>query len=379
MNRHNRVGLKQEIVRDFVADLFRTPGAAVVRRRLLAQGKRAVGYIGWVGHDNLGDEVMFEAIHQAISEFPLFNLFPEPGERLLAHFGLGGPAVFRAALLGGGTLINPLRLPLARLLKAQGLPIYTVGTGVGNPGFGISHSDNDSLQEWADILSQSRFVSVRGPLSEELLRQAGITHAEVIGDPALALTPDAAPVFRSKQRLILNLSHEDPGQRGAGYERFFQAVGDLAKEFAANGGEVLGVALGKGDRQALEAFRRRTGLSTMRIEDHRRSGEKFLNTVSGSYAVVSVRLHAAVLASCVGVPSVLLAYRSKCQDFMSSMGMEQFAVPLSEEMDPSTVQDRFRLILSSFVTGPELYSRALFWKHKQQEYYKRLSAALFVE
>jgi polysaccharide pyruvyl transferase WcaK-like protein len=372
----DRVSLNWPLVRDFAADLLRTPRAAARRRHLLRQNQRAVGYIGWVGHDNLGDEVMFEAIRKAVRQLPMLTLFPEPGERLLAQWGLGGPALFRAVLLGGGTLINPLYLPLARLLKAQGLPIYTIGTGVGNPGFGISHRDDDSLQEWADILRESPFISVRGPLSEELLRRAGLTHVQVVGDPALALTPDVAPVFRSRPRLVINLSQENPRQRGETYGRFFQAVGDLAKHFAADGGEVVGVVLGEGDRQVLEAFRQERSLSALSIEDHRRSGESFLSTVSGAHAVISVRLHAAVLASCVGVPSLLFAYRSKCQDFMSSMGVEQLAIPVTEEANASAIRDRFLQTLSNPLLGPQLYERALFWKRKQEEYYQRLSAEL---
>ncbi|MBV9224413.1 MAG: polysaccharide pyruvyl transferase family protein [Acidobacteriaceae bacterium] len=378
MNRNNRVSfhvnLDRQLVRNFAEDLLRLPDAAARRWRLLKQQKRAIGYVGWVGHDNLGDEVVSKVIRQALGYFPMLNLFPELGERLLSQFGLGGPAMFRAVLLGGGTLINPSYLPVVRFLKAQGLPIHTVGTGVGNPGFGDSHNDDDSLQEWAGILRESPFVSVRGPLSAELLQQAGVVHTEVIGDPALALTPDIAPAFRSRRRLVINLSQESSRHQGAGYGHFFKIVKGLVNEFVTNGGEIVGVALGAGDRQALEQFRCQSGLASMSIEDHRRSGESFLSTVSASQAIVSVRLHAAVLASCVGVPSLLLAYRLKCRDFMSSMGVESFAVPLSKEMNASIIRDRFQQILSSPVLGEKIYKQALFWKQKQVEYCKRLAA-----
>jgi hypothetical protein len=110
---------------------------------------------------------------------------------------------------------------------------------------------------------------------------------------------------------------------------------------------VIGIALGNDDRKALEGFRQENRVGAVRIEDHRCSAERLLQTLEGSYALISVRLHAAALASCVGVPSVLLTYRSKCQDFMSSMGLEFFAVPLSPaDAGILRLRDCFAQILS---------------------------------
>ena len=312
---------------------------------------------------------MFEAVKKALNRFTVLDLLPEPGERLLTQCGLGGPSVFGGVLLGGGTLINPLYLPVARLMRNFHLPLYAVGTGVGNPGLGISSPDN-SLEGWKDLLRDSPLVSVRGPLSQSLLQQAGITQGEIIGDPALAFTPEAEPPFRSRKRLVINLAQ-------AGHPEIFRCIGELARQFLQSGGEVVGVALGSGDRRALEAFRGENRIAEMKIEDHRRSAEGLLETLAGSYALMGVRLHAAVLASCAGVPSVLMAYRSKCQDFMSSMELQSFAVPLSPaDAGIARLQECFARILAEPELGRQVYRKALFWKGCQQRYYSRLSAQL---
>jgi polysaccharide pyruvyl transferase WcaK-like protein len=114
----------------------------------------------------------------------------------------------------------------------------------------------------------------------------------------------------------------------------------------------------------------------MRIEDHRCSAQSLLQTLEGSYALISVRLHAAVLASCAGVPSVLLAYRSKCRDFMSSMELESFAVPLSRDTSVPQLQECFTQVLARPELCRQIYRKALFWKGRQQEYYSRLSAQI---
>ena len=67
----------------------------VVARTLLAgrhrlSGRKILGYIGWVGHDNLGDEAMFQAIQSLLAPCVLTSFRGNPQERLLALFGLSG-------------------------------------------------------------------------------------------------------------------------------------------------------------------------------------------------------------------------------------------------------------------------------------------------
>lgn len=73
----------RSIIFHFAKDLLRTPLTAVHRRWLMDRRRAAIGYIGWVGHGNLGDEAMFEQIKRSFADFKLVPLLPEPGERLI--------------------------------------------------------------------------------------------------------------------------------------------------------------------------------------------------------------------------------------------------------------------------------------------------------
>ncbi len=351
-------------------ELLATPAVAWNRWRFRMQGKRAVGYVGWVGHRNLGDEALFDAVRRSLSDLPVIPFIAAPGESMLARTGLGGASVFRAVLLGGGTLIHPYYLPAAQLIRRFGLPLYTVGTGVGSPGF---FAPQDSpLTGWKEILAASPLLSVRGPLSLQALHALGLAHAEVIGDPVLGLAPDTPPPFRSRQRLVINLAQEKaPATESAEY-KLFRKVAELAGRFASDGGELVGVALGSRDRAVLEKFRKDNHLSGMRIEDHRTSAEGLFQTLSGSVALIGVRLHSAVFAACLGVPPLLIAYRAKCEDFMASMDLQDFAVPLSPELGPARLELCFNQVLSQPELGRRIYEKALFWKSKQQAFYSKL-------
>lgn len=221
------------------AEPLRAPRIILSRLIQKMSGRKPVAYIGWCGHRNLGDEVMLNVIRKVFSSRPFEILQPAPGEKLMSMLRLGGRDFFSAILLGGGTLIHPLFLELAQIAHRIGAPMFALGTGVGSPGFGMPAEV--SIDGWAEILSKCR-LGVRGPLSSEKLRNIGICHAEVIGDPALGMTPDRPPPFYSRRRLIINLAKESGNEVDATDYAVVRQLGCIANGFIREGGEVVGAS-----------------------------------------------------------------------------------------------------------------------------------------
>jgi hypothetical protein len=362
--RHNR----EELL--YIAmEPLRLPVAVLNRLAMRRRDHIAAGYIGWLGHRNLGDEAMHAAIRAGLPDVPLFQ-FKAEGERLLRRLNLSGPEFFASVLLGGGTLINALFLDACQLVRSFGCTLHCVGTGVGSAGFGMPRET--PLRGWRDVLKDS-LVSVRGPLSRQRLEEAGVHHARIIGDPALSWAPDVAPDFSSRNRLVINLAQE-PGAKLSGTERaVFGQIGAIAQDFLNVGGEVVGVALGNGDARVLRLLRSEYRLHRMTIEQHRTATEPLLRTLTGSLAMIGVRLHSAVLATCVGVPPILVAYRSKCEDFLASMDLRDSAVKLTDEAKAiSHLQEQWRSIRSSPALPLQIYQRAKSWKAEQADFYQAL-------
>jgi polysaccharide pyruvyl transferase WcaK-like protein len=356
-------------------EILSSPAIGWRRWKIRSHAQQAIGYIGWIGHNNLGDEAMFDAIREALQvEQALIPFIAAEGESMFARIGLGGSDLFRSVLFGGGTLIHPYYLPVARCAQKFRLPLYTVGTGVGSPGFFAP--ERPSLSGWKDILQDCQLLSVRGPMSYETLRGLGLSHVEIIGDPALGLAPDAPPPYRSRQRLIISLAQEKPPAADSGEYAVYRQVARIANDFIEKGGEVVGVALGGRDREALETFVRDHQVPKLRIEDHRTSAQGFFQTVAGSIGLIGVRLHSAVLACCVGVPPILFAYRDKCKDFMSSMDLGDFAVELSREHGPQRLGECFDRVQAQADLGARIYEKSCFWKQQQQAFYARLAKSI---
>lgn len=300
----------------------------VARERLdsLREGHRRLAYAGGHGDRNLGDEVLFEAAQRLLEGFRLVTFrFPSQEERL-ARMGLSGPRYFRQFVLGGGTFINTYGLSTVRTALRQGLPAWTLGTGVGSAGFNMSRQPD--LAEWRALLRDFQAVGVRGPLSQAALEALGVPRAEVVGDLALVLaqqapTPPALP-RRFAVNLILPPPHEREGFPYARLEGLERAI----RHFLALGWEPVFVAMHTYDRGSLHRLKAAVGCEGAPTHQPE-TAEAYLRLVGPCTLTLATRLHAAVLSCCAGTPPLSLGYREKCLDFMSSLGLEAWHVDLA--------------------------------------------------
>ena len=65
----------------------------------------------------------------------------------------------------------------------------------------------------------------------------------------------------------------------------------------------------------------------------------FLSLLGPNAFNICVRLHAAVLSTCAGVPPVSFGYREKCLDFMQSMSLQDWHMDLSTAR-PADMRER---------------------------------------
>ncbi|WP_175616198.1 polysaccharide pyruvyl transferase family protein, partial [Mycobacterium sp. GA-1841] len=151
-----------------------------------------VGYLGWHGRGNLGDDAIYQAVCGQLSGARFVDLPVLSRERLQAVLTGQSRLLRRAAqVVGGGTLIGRRhwrRLAGQGLTMTDGQGSYAIGAGVEDPIFDgrRSGSGRAELKRWVPLLSRFRVVSVRGPRSAELLGGVGLD-VEVVGDPALLL------------------------------------------------------------------------------------------------------------------------------------------------------------------------------------------------
>jgi polysaccharide pyruvyl transferase WcaK-like protein len=293
---------------------------AVERTAVAARDRRArVGYIGWTGHGNLGDEAMLVAARRLLPELRLLEYGGAYLETRLERGGWSGRRYFDAFVLGGGTLVHADYLEVCRLAVASGRPLFVFGTGVGSPG--VNAPERPVSGDWAGTLAACAGIGVRGPLSLAALGELGIG-GSVIGDLALsgsgaasASAAGAAP----RTLLVHALRAQERGEEEL-FARVRARLARVSELLRQQGWSVRGIALADAD---IGPTHEATGgrAEVVPLDVHRLAEAEAL--FASATVTVGLRLHGGVLSCRSGTPPVMLAYRRKVLDFAASMGLEE--------------------------------------------------------
>lgn len=314
---------------------------------------RKVLYVGWIGFNNLGDELMwrvFEQLSRKYLDAQQVQVVPSlPGVDLVDL----GP--YDTIVLGGGSLLVPGYVDVAHraVLQQKRLVIWGSGYDTQMPAqldaagrlldarFGESDKMREMLRE---IGQHAIFFGVRGPLTYQYLQEAGVGNGlAVSGDPGMLLLPPAVTDKKiDKGRKVVGMNW------GTSYNRIYgkneavveDALAAAARRLVDEGYQLYLFTMWGPDRDANKRLYQKIGKpeqTTLDLEVH--GHEEMMRRIRDMEATINFKLHANVLSAACGVPFVCLAYRFKCLDFTHSLQLPELAVPTDD-------QDLARRILS---------------------------------
>lgn len=341
--------------------------------RYLVPRANRTGYIGWIGHDNLGDEAMYQSIRARLARLSLPPYKNTKKTRLFERIR-GGKGLFKGVLLGGGTLINA---PNVLSALRSGMKRYGFGSifgpGVIDPIFWDRVPDwEDEGAEWAETLAEVRPRTVRGPRSKALLEERGVDDVEVVGDPALGLADDAPVAKAGRGRLGVNLGTAGDLQWGEEDEILDWCVHFL-DEVRARGWSATIFPVYPGDlpfiRRVVERLR-----EPVEIFSGFSDTAESLDFLRACDVFVGVKLHSVVLAHCAYTPAFMLEYRPKCTDYMRSVGQERFLMRTDELDLERALEGLRRLADDSTRIQRQLEARIGDYRRRQEEVLRALQA-----
>ena len=320
-------------------------------------------YISGSGDGNLGDDALLEAARQLLGGALIVPWGPTWFESVAGVAGLGGQVRFRGAILGGGTLINPMFYEAVRATRDQGLQLWTLGTGVGSSGF--EQPPEVDISNWLEALRSFSALGVRGPRSQRRLEAIGINNATVVGDLGLALADESRALPEGRQRIAVNVVL--PRSRELSDYPILEVLCRELSDLMTEGWEILPITMSKEDLPGLRRLLDRLPGETPTLRPIA-SVQDFFDKVRECSLTVAVRLHAAILSTDIGVPPVQIVYRDKCLDFMESMDLADWCVNL-EESDGN----RMRTVLrQNLERSPDhrrpVLDRALGWRKVLESY-----------
>jgi glycosyltransferase involved in cell wall biosynthesis len=280
--------------RDPVPDRSRTPRPPRRERAPI------IRYVGWTGHENLGDEALLEAVT---------GVMPWGDVRTAKRGDL--------LLLGGGTLIN--RGSYITWLEDHDAPRIeraVFGSGVANPGFWGEPADRDRWVEW---LSTCAYIGVRGPISAEVLGDWNVPgDVEVVGDAALLFEPTPA---RAEGRVVIAPCRTRGELWGGDDVAVFRRLAETTRLLVDRGHDVHLLACHPDDDGPCLEIMRRAGHPDLEYSAGYADLSGAIDLLASADIVVAERLHAGVLAAAAGTPFVGLEYRPKVRDFAASVDM----------------------------------------------------------
>ncbi len=304
------------------------------------------GYIGWLHHANVGDEVLFLAFQKLFPhQFLLSYNSVLPLEMHLYRGLIRRAPLFNFVFLGGGTLINdPGYLRPLRRARTQGLPIIVFGSGVRDPAFwSPQYSHRNTYRDvaaWKGVLNEAEFVAVRGPQSAAILKDWGVEKIHIIGDPALSLV-DPEPVGRPfAHRVGLNLGGSGP--IWGSMEQVVEKMAALVPKLVERGYQIEYISMHPIDDQLGQRLN-----VTIDMDIPIWKGHRNLSTIFDRFKrydlVIAQRLHAIVISHGLGIPAIALEYRPKVSDFMESMEQEALSFR-TDRLDIVTILESVEIV-----------------------------------
>jgi polysaccharide pyruvyl transferase WcaK-like protein len=340
----------------------------------LKSNKPLLSYMGWIGHNNLGDEILYDA-HKVL--FPDFAVVPFRDSKRANETIAKRPGKLRAGILGGGTLINQSSLWLDQMatITARDLPLFCLGTGVMPTDFRPIGGDTN-FDRWVEVLNSFSFIGVRGPDSLKALKAAGVAKAQITGDTALALAPTTYKPRPGKKVIGFNYGIVKENQLWGDADTYTDNVVKALQTLIADGYEIHLLPVWDKDIASNKALLVRVNSQKCTMIECFDSLENYSAELEKCDVFIGQKLHATVMACMRRIPSLMIEYQPKCHDFMASIDMDAFILKTSD-CTPETLIDMLRkLQKDSKKIEQKLDKRIMQHRTKQFELAAKISKQL---
>lgn len=303
-------------------------------------------YVGWLGFNNLGDEIMWSAFKRLAHDHSNkinCEVFPY-------KMGLNNIDPFDTVVLGGGSLLTEPYIDVVYRAAATGKKVLIWGSGIDwinkqkLEQFMNNQIDVESLLGTAEdtklreIMAAAHYVGVRGPLTYRALKQAGtkMDNVKISGDPAFLLRPEPKQgVSHHKEEWfnrtkIVGLNWGTARNRlyGGNEEAVENSLALVAKELINQGFGIYMYCVWGNDRLPANRLYEKIGDSkNVMLEPRLLNYYELLDIMTQREFTINFKLHANVVSSVANTPFVALGYRFKVFDFALSTGLGEYVVP----------------------------------------------------
>lgn len=294
---------------------------------------KRVLYLGWLGFNNVGDELMWELFRGHArkhwgSGYDIIPSLPDAACERVHQYD--------AVVLGGGSLLIPHYIELLHLAVKAGKPVWVWGSGYDGmekaPAPVLSVYGARTRRQLVDIANHAAFFGVRGPLTYQALADAGIPmgRIRVTGDPGMLLRLQAPKPHPEKEHIIgINWGTALGKVYGGDELRVEHALTAAAKEWIRQGCRISIYSVWDRDREPCRRLAEKINdRKHVQVEDRILPANQLMRNISKCRFTVNFKLHANIMSHAAGVPFICLGYRLKCFDYVHSVDLPEAIVPM---------------------------------------------------
>lgn len=316
-------------------------------------------YIGWIGFNNLGDELLWNIFKDTCAKYFDDNqLTITPS---LPGIDLNKLEQFDTVVLGGGSLLLPGYLQILQNALHQGKSVIIWGSGIDwVEKANLDLLTNDKLssleqnfkQQDIDVLDEvierAVFVGVRGPLTKKaieiMLGKEKSQKVNIIGDPALLLQHTNSS--NSQEKIIgINWGTTFNRLHGANEELVEKQLVEAAKKLINKGYKILIYTVWTDDIPHCERlYKKINNPENVSLDKNLYTEQQLIEILSKCKATINFKLHANLLSLTANVPAIALGYRFKVFDFAALLGFEKFVLSTDSKDLTNEILDRVEII-----------------------------------
>lgn len=336
---------------------------------------KKVLYFGWLGHRNIGDELMWDIFRNLFlknipsSEYKLISSTVNIRKRLKNDSNY--LKSFDIFVLGGGSILMPNFVnTLYRAIRLRpDVKIFIWGSGIdwierkdldryflkkGQEQTQHRNEFNRFPKNWFKnvlqvVLNHSEFISLRGYYTNEILIKKGVKlpNAIVSGDPGLLMKPlrKDQPVVHNENVVTINWGTAMNRLYGKNEAMLEAELIKVINELVNNGYEICIYPVWSKDiRPCMTLYQKLKSKENITLIKQLINQERIIELYQKSAFSINLKLHANVLSAVSKTPFVAMGYRFKTFDFANFIGMDKLVIPTDDPKFSKSAMEAIKLI-----------------------------------
>ena len=317
------------------------------------KSKYRIFLVGWYGHNAIGDDIIAEVIK---------NLFFEQASKRRISLDFVPFSVSKYFIIQliynkfyksdiivivGGTILGFDSMKLYKKIKNTKGPLFIFGGGFRKESDNIPEDDRINMKY---LFNRAILSGIRGNISQQLLISNNIVdNVEILGDPALSFNPisiNEKSIFSPKLlfdnsnnqfKICMNVrlmkSKEPQYLKNEDIHAIFA---NLADYFVERGAQIFFLPFTKNQfdddtEAAKEVIKLMKHKKNPILIPFSNNTLEMCSLIGKFDYIISQRLHVNILGWVQNIPNIAFDYQfSKTEDFMNSIGMEEFMIRTDE-------------------------------------------------